>query len=423
MTVSLLIEQLEKNVRSLPTDLVGRKTFSDCKRALKVMAKEEKLTDEERNKIISILHRRGFKENGQGFNSTELLFQEPWLWKVVFRPTDVPEETRALSSLTSAVFRKFIAYFTKLSPPDLHINELIAVVQTAVALKRPNVRDYFIPYLEESIKRASSLSVESFYLVATLVPHVKAPVPSTLKGLIPEHMTGTEIAQEYALFKRMIDGSFDEEKSQASPEQLCRFFLYLDRSFHSTPLGQELFDFLLAQLKAGELDVPFGQALITVGLNSAPLRERTKKDKCHIHLEGLGDIEVQLWPLFLKSDYVRTLVRSQMVAKQTIVLEGNKAKVFYLFYDLWLKNKDIDLKSYSYSELIGFLECMTYFLVDVSDETIIKIFHAIGYFASLPEQPELTVAESNVVSDFESYMKARNRVREGALAADLSDEK
>jgi hypothetical protein len=180
---------------------------------------------------------------------------------------------------------------------------------------------------------------------------------------------------------------------------------------------------LLAQLKAGELDVPFGQALITVGLNSAPLRERTKKDKCHIHLEGLGDIEVQLWPLFLKSDYVRTLVRSQMIAKQTIVLDGNKAKVFYLFYDLWLKNKDIDLKSYSYSELIGFLECMTYFLVDVSDETIIKIFHAIGYFASLPEQPELTVAESNVVSDFESYMRARNRVREGALAAGLSDEK
>jgi hypothetical protein len=408
MSVSLFIEQLEASARALPTEPEGRKVFSASKRALKALAKDDKLSEEERGKIIKILERKGFKKNVQGFSSTEMLFREPRLWKILFHPNDFPDESKALNCLTTTVFRKFIACLTQLTPPDCHIEEVIEITRAVIPLKDQRFAKFFISYLEEILERASSLKLESFYLVAALLPHKKPPVPSILKGLIPENMTGEEIAQEYALFKRMMGGTFAEEKSRISPEQLCRFFLFLDRSCHSTPLGQEVFDFLLVQLKAGELDTTFGQALVAIGLDSTALRERVKKDKCRIQLEGMGEIEVSLWPMFVTSDFVRSLVRTQMIAKQTIVLEGIKAKVFYLFHDLWIKKKDIDLlQSYSLSELIGLLDCMTYFLVSDFVEIRVKVCDAIVYKGSLAGQPELTTAELNILSAFDSYMKKK----------------
>ncbi len=379
ISASELIQRLDQYKDAPRTDLKGTLAFKESKRALKAMAKkEEELSETERDSILKILQGKGFFKNTQGYCSTEVLFTYPKFWKILHHPLDFPEESKALASLPSYLFRDFITFVMPGRPPSCSIHELIALTQTATLLDIPSFEKIFKTALTDNAALTNgSLSVDSFYFLSTLLPAGKVNAPSELKELLPEHPERGEIAKEYALFKRMIDGSFAEEKGNLDPEQLYRFFLFLGQSYHSMPLGQEVFDLLLTQLISGKLDVKYAQGLISIGQNSGALHERLKRDKLTFVLDKSGETSVSLWPLFMKSDFVHRFLRSGMKEERKIKLEGNKANVFFLFYDLWIKGKGVDLDALSVDQLIGLLECIAFFQPKDFAETKSNIVNAL----------------------------------------------
>lgn len=378
-----LVQRLEQNQQVDSSNAQGCLIFKESKRALKDLAKKGELSNELRERVLSVLSQKGFRTytndprvSGTSWEPTKILFSSPRLWQFLSHPEAYPKEAKILDSIHKFALYDLVALPQLDKLNTISLNYLIEMTRAVTLLKLPELESIYKQVLRSRVEsNPPRIEIESFYILATLLPIAQARTNPSFHASLPAGISNEELAGEYRLFKEMVDGAFAKEKENLPPEKLFRFFLFLPRS--CTSLRLEVLDLLLQLLRTGELDDKYVKELQAVAKGSVELYERLKRDKLVVVLDQIGEMPVILWPLFTESDFIRALMKPGMRQVDRITLEGNKAKVFFLFYDLWIKQKDIKLDSLSVDQLVGLLECAAFFQPRNFDEIRAKIGQAI----------------------------------------------
>ncbi len=365
-----LVNCLEAHQKSNLTNLESYLIFKESKKCLKGCAKKGKLSSELRCRVSSVLVKKGFSTarndarfRGLDVSSTGILFYSPKLWQILFHPSDYPQESAIVSSLANETFSDLV-FLYKLPPANLE--NLAEVIQVVSVLNLPELEEQFKVHLAKEIESAASLNIKTAYLLSTILPPDRAKIISKhLVWFAQDGFTWTDIAAEFQLFTSMAKGAFGQEQQNLTAEAFYRFFLFLQCearvNLNLGPLRLHVFDLLLNQLKSGALDAKYSRELIEQAGQSYDLKERLKKDTVDIHLKGINTVTVSLWPLFAKSNFVRTMCKSGMMMASEILLEANRASAFSLFYCMWIKGEELDLNALSVDQLICLLECAAVF--------------------------------------------------------------
>ncbi|MBS0630150.1 MAG: hypothetical protein JSS30_08035 [Verrucomicrobia bacterium] len=369
-----LLNELQLHHKSNGTNPASYMVFKESKRALKELAKKGELSEELRSRVLSILNKRGLHyrcEKGPrfgifGVSSTEILFRCPRLWHILNHPESHPKESALINSLSDDAFQKLLDFRSEKSS-SMTIESFVEFVRVVTLLNIPELENiHKVALLSRLNSSVFLLNMKTFYQLVSIFPdhfyRLFATVLSrSVRNSFPQDCSNEEVAAEFELFNKMIDGSFANEKENLSAETLFRFFLFAhNEGKGSHPLHVEVFGILLERLKSGDLDPSYSQVLVNYAEESHVLRERMKKDSLVIELEGIGSWSVSVWPLFAKSDYIRTLLKSGLKTEK-VVLEGNIAKSFFILYDLWIKAKQVDLEPLSVEQLIGLLQGADFF--------------------------------------------------------------